>query len=120
MVVAFALAASARAQVGHASPALTRIHDLTIDSFTSDALNTLARKYHVVIGQYGALADSETYHALKISIENGTLVQAEDGSFVGSVGVGDGSTWQNNMVAFDASGHAAARGIESGSGDCIG
>ncbi len=78
LAVAFVLAVCAYAQGRHASPASIRVHDLTINSFTLDALNTLARNYRVVIGRYGVLPDSETYHAVNISIRRGTLRDAFD------------------------------------------
>ncbi len=76
--LALLFAASALGQTQRASPASIRVHDFTLDSFTTDASNTLAKKYHVVIGEYGALADSETFHAFRVSIKRGTLDLTSD------------------------------------------
>lgn len=76
MLLALACAANAAAQMQRASPASIRVHDLSVGSL--DALQSLAEKYRVVIGQYGSLAETEVRHTVDISIKNGTLADAFD------------------------------------------
>jgi hypothetical protein len=53
LALALTLVAAAGAQALRTPPSLIPVHDLSIRSDAFDALQTLARKYHVVIGVYG-------------------------------------------------------------------
>jgi hypothetical protein len=76
LVVALVLATIAGAQNGVVTPSSIPVHDLTISSLTFNALQTLAQKYHVVIGTYGAFIGSDNH--INISIKDGTLDDAFD------------------------------------------
>ena len=76
MVVALVLAAAAGAQTGTLTPSSIPVHDLAISSLTFNALQTLAEKYHVVIGVYGTFIGSDNH--IDISIKDGTLGDALD------------------------------------------
>jgi hypothetical protein len=71
------LVSEASSQINPLPPASVRVHDMTLNLRTVDALVSLARKYHVVIGMYGTLIGTEDQN-IDISVQEGTLADVFD------------------------------------------
>jgi hypothetical protein len=80
---ALVLATSADSQPRPVDPVSVPVHDLTLDSRPIDALVTLAQKYHVVIGIYGASPETSIENRteslrIHVSLKDGRLSEVLD------------------------------------------
>jgi len=75
--VVLTLVATASSEAAPAEPTSIPVHNLTINSLTTDALNTLAERYHVVIGVSGTFTGTDSLW-IHVTLKDGTLGEVFD------------------------------------------